>query len=830
MPMIQKTYKLSSIDEISETATELKDTDLYKSASCRLLLAWAQLWDEDSFSVFRQEILEHFPDCTIIASNSHSHADILNNRIDGSGDEKGCLLTFLLFEKAGISLHGITTGYREENRQGREIKELILNTEDTKAVFLVPPDYVSSTEDVLAELKELKGIPIFGIKTSLHAGYSTFGREPGGEVISGKLLTLIFHGKALNIRAHYNLGWTPVGKIMTVTKEENPFFVDEIDGRNATYVYNKYLGLRDDQIIPQNLSEFPLIIHRDGVKVSRIGITGPKEGQLIFGAPVYLNDRISLSYGNPDDLFTEIAADVDEIAAFEAQAGLLIVCSNRVMLLKERELDEIELYRKQIKEAAAVYGYGELFYFDGLGGELNSALISVAFKESEEMPAATKPEETAETFSSPEEIVKTPETAMIGGFPEELIVPFHDRLSRMFKEMSGDLIAALKEAEDANRAKSVFYSAVSHEIRTPLNAILGMNEMILKECDNEEVVKYAANIKSSGKLLLQLINDILDTGKIDAGKMEIVPVDYNARAAMDELAGMISYSAKEKGLEFIYRIDGELPDILHGDEKRISQCVLNLLNNAVKYTESGRVVFGVISTVTDKDHVRLKIRVADSGIGIKPEDIEKLSIPFERVDKSKNYKVEGTGLGLNIVNNLLALMGSRLEIRSVYGRGSEFSFVIEQEIAHAGKAPGGAAAEEGGWGNLRTRNASILAVDDTALNLQLVRSFLKDSRIDLDTAQEGYSAVEMAAKKKYDIIFLDMKMPGMNGVETFRKLKENSGGVNGETPVILLTALEGEDVRSGFAQEGFTDFMSKPFTPEMLESMIKKHLPEGKII
>ena len=818
--MIQKTFKLSSVEEISGIASKVRDIALNRQVSDKLLLAWAQLWDEDSFSVFRQEVLKHFPDFTIIGSNSHSHSDILNNRIDGSGDERGCLLTFLFFEKAGVSLHGITAGYREESRQGLVLRELITNTQDTKAVFLVPPDYLGSTEEVLVQLKELKDIPVFGIKTSLHTGYGSFGYEPGKEVMNGRLLALIFHGKSLSIRAHYNLGWTPVGKIMTVTKEENPFFVDEIDGRNATYVYNKYLGLRDDQIIPQNLSEFPLIIHRDGVKVSRIGITGPKEGQLIFGAPVYLNDRISLSYGNPDDLFTEIAADIDGIAAFGAQAGLLIVCSNRVMLLKDRELDEIGLYRKQIKEAAEVYGYGELFYLNGRGGELNSALVSVSFKETEDGAAIEKTEESSE---------KT-ETAVKDAHSEDILVPFHDRLSRMFKEMSGDLIAALKDAEDANRAKSVFYSAVSHEIRTPLNAILGMNEMILKECDNEEVIKYAANIKSSGKLLLQLINDILDTGKIEAGKMEIVPVDYNIREVMNELADMISYSAKEKGLEFLYSFDDQLPEILHGDEKRIRQCILNLLSNAVKYTPSGKVVFGVGSVKTDDGHVRLKIRVADSGIGIRPEDIEKLSMPFERVDNSANYKVEGTGLGLNIVNNLLALMGSHLEIRSVYGQGSQFSFVLDQEIpADAGTDKNTAAAGNDTWGKLKAENTSILVVDDTEMNLQLVRILLKDSRIDIDTAGDGFLAIEMAEKKKYDIIFLDLKMPQMNGIDVLRKIRENREGINASAPVILLTADDGDDIRNKYIEEGFSDYMLKPFTPEMLENMIRKHLP-GKSV
>ncbi|MBP5606981.1 MAG: response regulator [Lachnospiraceae bacterium] len=821
--MIQKTYRINGIEEISGIAAEIHDMPLYRSASCRVLLTWAQLWDEEDFSAFRQEIAEKFPEFTVVGSNSHSRDDILNDILDGSGDERGCLLTFLFFADSAVSLYGIKTGYREEDREGRELKELILDTKDPKGVFLVPPDYVSSMEDVLAQLKDLKDIPVFGIKTSLHQGYRCFGYEPGKEIMEGRLLALIFHGESLEIRARYNLGWTPVGKIMTVTGEENPFFVDEIDGKAASFVYNRYLGLRNDQIVPQNLSEFPLIIDRDGIRISRIGITGPKEGQLIFGAPVYLNDRIRLSYGNPDDLFMEVTQDTDEIAAFGAQAGLLIVCVNRVMLLREREYEEIELYRKIIKEAAAVYGFGELFYLDGKGGELNSALVSVSMKEKDTAVSFRKTDET-------EQAGQTEDTDM----SDPILVPFHDRLSRMFKEMSGDLIMAVKEAEDANRAKSVFYSAVSHEIRTPLNSILGMNEMILKECGDENILKYAGNIKSAGKLLLQIINDILDTGKIEAGKMEIVPVAYNAKEMMDELAEMISYSAKEKGLEFLYVLNGELPAVLYGDEKRIRQCILNLLSNAVKYTPSGKVIFAVRSSVIDKDHARLNIRVSDSGIGIKTEDIEKLIHPFERVDHSVNYKVEGTGLGLNIVNRLLALMDSKLEIRSVYGQGSQFAFVIDQEIPQDagadGKEGNTPASAEKEWGDLKVENASILVVDDTEMNLQLVRVMLKNSRIEIDTAMNGPAAIELASEQKYDIIFLDLRMPGMNGIEVFQKLKEDRDALNAATPVILLTANEGEADGRKYIEEGFSDYMSKPFTPVMLEEMIRKHLPEGKLI
>ena len=821
--MIQKTYKLASIEEMPDICTRIHDQSVYRTASCKVLLAWAPLWDADDFAAFRQKVTDLFPDFTTIGSNFHSLTDILNVATGEAIEEAGCLLTFLFFENSGAFLCGIKAGHREEDRQGRQLLEFIQKTPDPRGVYLVPSDYYNSTEDVLRELKDLKNVPVFGVKTSLYPGYSNFGYNAGEELSVNKLFALIFSGKSLSLRVRYNLGWTPVGKVMKVTKEENPFLVDEIDGQDASYVYNRYLGLRNDQIIPQNLSEFPLIIDRGGVKMSRIGVTGGKEGQLVFGAPVYLNEKISLSYGNPDDLFEEIARDAEELAGFNPEAGLLIVCSNRVMLLKDREPEEIDLYRRHIQSVAHVYGYGEIFYLDGKGGELNSALVSVSFRENTGTSSA-RHEAADEDYPS-----ASPE---VSDQRSSLLVPFNERLSRMFKEMSGDLIQAVKDEAAANRAKSLFYSTVSHELRTPLNSIMGMNELILKESDKQTVTEYSENIKSSGKLMLQLIGDILDTEKLEAGKMEIVPVDYNVRTIMDELARMIEVSARDKGLSFTYHPDENLPDVLTGDEKRIRQCILNLLSNAVKYTQSGEVTFTVSTKDADSDHVNLSVSVKDTGMGIKPEDIGKLTIPFERVDNSKNYRIEGTGLGLNIVNNLLFLMNSKLEIESVYGKGSTFSFSIIQERPHT-KDPAASSGKDTvsgrDWGSLSAPGASILVVDDVLMNLRLMHLFLKDSLIDIDTAQNGTLAIQMAENKKYDIIFLDKRMPDTDGVEIFRKIREDKSGTNANTVFIMLTAEEGSDICQKALSEGFSDYMPKPFSPQSLEEILRRHLLPEKI-
>ncbi|MBP5331824.1 MAG: response regulator, partial [Lachnospiraceae bacterium] len=293
-------------------------------------------------------------------------------------------------------------------------------------------------------------------------------------------------------------------------------------------------------------------------------------------------------------------------------------------------------------------------------------------------------------------------------------------------------------------------------------------------------------------------------------------------------------SAMEKGLVFRYSIGEGLPAILHGDEKRIRQCIINLLNNAVKYTTKGEVVFNVGSNPVDKTHMKLHISVRDSGIGIRQEDIEKLSVPFERVDGSRNYNVEGTGLGLNIVKNLLALMGSKLVIKSDYGHGSEFAFDIVQEIPLIADGRdenriADATVDESSE-SLKTQNASILVVDDTSVNLQLVKLFLKDSMIVTDTAQDGATALVMAAEKKYDIIFIDRRMPVMDGYEVFRRIKGDTAGVNADSVFILLTADEGNDIREEAIAEGFTDYLSKPFDASTLEKMVRKYLQEEKIV
>ena len=810
--MIQQTYIFNSIDDLEEAAAGIRSNPTYLECPDRVLLAWAQIWNRDDFGRFRDCLHRIFPDCTTIGSNHYSSDDILSGNIDGSSTDHSITLSFLFFKKSAASLLAIEPGMQQEEREGREMCAFLDGIRDVRGVYFVPPDYFCSSEAVMAAgLRGHKDIPVFGIKTSLLPEYENFGYEKDGELILHRLFILAFHGDSLNIRVHYNLGWTPVGRIMKVTAEENPFFVDAIDDRPATEVYNNYLGLKNDQIIPENLSEFPLIVLRDDMKISRIGISGPKEGQLIFGAPVYPDEKICLGYGNPDDLLSEVSEDSRAICDFGPQAALLFVCSNRVMLLKDREKEEIACYRKHSDTLAAIYGYAEIYYNGGKGAELNSALVSVTFREDEDGAVP---------------VIRTQSSEADVSAKNEIIVPFSDRLSRFFREISKDLLTAAGEAESANRAKSAFYSAISHDIRTLLNAILGMNGMILKESREETIREYARNAEISGRMLLDLINDILDTEKLEAGKMEIVPVDYSIDRVINELTDMAKAPVTDKGLELIVKKEGELPAVLYGDSKRIKQCALNLISNAVKYTEAGYVTLTVGSRPVDETHVMLSISVKDTGIGIRPEDIEKLSIPFERVDTARNHNIEGSGLGLNIVRNLLELMGSSLEIKSAYGEGSEFSFSLVQEVKEAGADPAlaGKTGETGPEGSFTAPDASILVVDDSPTNIKIMQFLLKETLIGIDAATNGADAIEMLRRKKYDIVFIDHLMPGMDGLETFAAIKADRESLNNGSVFIMLTANDGAGMRDMYMKEGFHDFITKPLQRDSLIETIARYL------
>ncbi len=423
------------------------------------------------------------------------------------------------------------------------------------------------------------------------------------------------------------------------------------------------------------------------------------------------------------------------------------------------------------------------------------------------------------------------------GYKNELAYGKKMEEMRIFKQKQDYNARVLKlekrTADEANKAKSSFLADMSHEIRTPINAILGMNEMILREADDDDIREYARNIKISGRNLLQLINGILDFSKIEDGKMEIVPVRYHTGSFITYLYNSIAERVRDKGLKLFIEMDPLIPSELFGDDSRLGQIVMNLLTNAVKYTPEGTVTLTIKEKERSDGRVRLYFEVKDTGIGIKDSDMEKLFESFERLDLVKNRNIEGTGLGMSITTKLLKLMDSELKVESVYGEGSVFSFELWQKIEdetpigdyrlyHEEEKP------EGERIHLYAPSAHVLIADDTKLNIIVVEKLLKRTGIKLDKALNGREAVELSEANAYDVILMDQRMPGMDGSQALKAIRELENGMNADTPVICLTADAIRGARDRYLADGFTDYLTKPVEGDVLENMLYKYLPPDK--
>ena len=399
-------------------------------------------------------------------------------------------------------------------------------------------------------------------------------------------------------------------------------------------------------------------------------------------------------------------------------------------------------------------------------------------------------------------------------------------------EESKFLREAKEIADRANHAKSEFLANMSHEIRTPINAILGMNEMISREAVTDSVKTYSWNIKRASESLLSLINDILDFSKIESGKMQLALSEYRLSTVLNDVVNMIEYRAERKGLDFVIKADEEMPDRLIGDEVRIRQIIMNLLTNAVKYTEEGNVTLSVSGEPVSAGTL-LKISVEDTGIGIHKEDLEKLFSGFQRLDLQHNRNIEGTGLGLSITKRIVDMMGGTISVDSKYGEGTVFAVTLPQKVAapepigaftpDSGKRPDGQRYRE----SFTAPEVSVLVVDDNEMNLFVTQSLLKATRMQMELCKSGQECLDRLAKKHFDIVLLDQMMPGMDGIETLHRAMEMEG--TKDIPFIAMTANAVSGAREMFLKEGFADYISKPVDGVLLERLVRKYLPEDKV-
>ncbi|MCR5508897.1 MAG: response regulator [Lachnospiraceae bacterium] len=420
-----------------------------------------------------------------------------------------------------------------------------------------------------------------------------------------------------------------------------------------------------------------------------------------------------------------------------------------------------------------------------------------------------------------------------------LETPDYRKLMKTMKELE----AAREEANIANNAKSDFLASMSHEIRTPINGILGMNTMILRDSDDPQIIEYAENIRIAGNGLLSIINDILDLSKIESGAVKLQPSDYELSSILNDCYQINRTRAAEKGLEFIFENDPDMPSGYYGDEVRIRQIINNLLSNGIKYTEEGSVLLkagyieddttksaGTSGDEDDKPGI-LKISVTDTGIGIKEEDFDLLFKSFSRLDEIKNRHIEGSGLGLMITNQLVSMMNGTIDVKSEYGKGSTFTVMIPQKVTDRAK-PGDLAARFKEPVNSAAKAADIfsapgkkvLIVDDMKMNILVFRGLLKGTELTIDSALSGVEAIRMTEKTRYDIIFMDHLMPEMDGVEAFHRIHDDKDNPNNDTPVVVLTANAIVGMRDSYLEEGFAEYISKPIDQKKLLSVTKQLL------
>ena len=747
----------------------------------------------------------------------------------GSIVTSGAVVTFMIFESSEVTVFSYDgTKYTEEETAKLLAKDIegidgVCMRLFVNSLFMKHPERFFDNFILKNKDLQVTGTTATG---DIYRGDDSVYLVNDDGVLNRGVVAVVFAGANLHAKTTVALGWEPSGIEHTITKMTKDNVIKEIDGRPATELYQKYLGVNVDENFLFEIIEFPLMIEKKGITIARGAIGMDEDRGLKVPPGLKEGDKVKLSLAIISDMLKQTRGNAEILARFQPQGIILTVCLNRYMYLSDDQQQEINFYRAVVPELAGCSCGGELMSIGNRIYWLNCVLTALAMREGEidksnACPVLPDIKSIADTHNR---------------------IPLSDKIARFTRESTAEFVEMLLRNEidaerAANEAKSAFLSNMSHEIRTPINSILGMDEMILRATKEDSTREYANHIKNAGHTLLYLINDILDFSKIEVGKLEIHPDYYSVSSMIYDLLIMIEAKATEKNLEIKIEIDENIPDGLIGDEIRIRQVLLNILTNAVKYTKEGSVTFKADCTKKEEDNADLTFHIIDTGIGIKDENLDKLFSPFERIDEEKNRSIEGTGLGMNITKNLLKMMGSELQVESVYGEGSDFYFTINQGVhdssgigdfvktARLKYEPGSDMKEY-----IKAPEASILVVDDTSENLTVVEQLLKRTQINIDTAESGNKCIAKASKKKYDIIFMDHRMPGMDGTVAMQIIKNNDDyPMNRTTPVIVLTANVVSGMRERFLKDGFDDYLEKPVNPQELDEMIKKYLPPEKI-
>lgn len=598
------------------------------------------------------------------------------------------------------------------------------------------------------------------------------------------------------------------------------------------------LSLSGDAVYGEALDwkEFPAI--QEAFRGNPSVCYGQGKG-LLFSVPVYNGTNVKFVLYR---LYEEnVLPEEFGLTVYDGMGEVVIADKTRLVILSQNwDHDEEELFFDEKRTPA----------FEKISEKMNVATTAAVYDELMGRDDFLFVSEVGETDLYLVGFV--PKSVFLGGIEQirDLILWVFGLLALLFaiglayifsaeeKIREGNKLRQEKEmAEHANRIKSEFLARMSHEIRTPINTVIGMNEMVLRESKEDEIRAYANNISIASRNLLALINDILDFSQIEAGKMQIVETEYELADLVKNAANMIQFRAKQKNLYFNLDIDETLPYKLCGDENRIQQILLNLLSNAVKYTHKGGFTLAVRGKTTDEQKLELEFSVADTGIGISQEDIDRLFSNFERLDMKRNRNIEGTGLGLAISYRLAKQMNGGLTVSSEYEKGSVFTLCLPQSIVdsesiadHNKNCCDVQSGEISDSRQLIAPQATVLAVDDNEMNLLVVKNLLKKLQVQVTFCISGIRCLELSRQNHYDVVLLDHMMPQMDGIETLKELRKIQEQTGERVPVIALTANAVEGVKKIYLEAGFDDYLSKPIDAAALEKVVLKYIPTEKCI
>ena len=828
--MVQHQYIYKNENEFVKKLSDIRAESIKINASNTLIHIFSANVDESVLKNVCAIIERDFPKALYIGCTTNA------NILDGQFTDSDICITFSLYTDPNTQINIV-----QNNLESIMAEELLATIPEyrkefpnAKAVELLVSSYGMMESNLTKTFDEYRasGLIVFGggaYTGDSNANSYVFAK--GWEPDSKALVAVFFSGDALYVDAKHISGWKPLGHDFKVTSAEGNV-LRTLNDKPAFDIYSQYLDIENDQSFEDNAIEFPFMCRtKDGKDIMRTPIYSEADGSIVMFSEIDTFDSVRLSYGDKSYISDCIVSEAKRLSEFKPDAIMLFSCVARRAFWAE-DIERESMIFQKVAPTSGFYTSGEIMSEEDKLYHHNETLLIVAIREG-------KPD-TEREAAVISEIEENPNRSFVSRFAKFISVATKE-LEDTNKELD-EMVKSVNEsreiAEAANQAKSDFLANMSHEIRTPINAILGFYTMIMRESEDDSIVNYANDIMRAGKNLLAIINDILDLSKIESGKMNIVDVEYELSSLVLDVANMMTMKAGEKGLNVEIEVDKDIPSWLFGDDVRIRQIIINLMNNAVKYTENGSITLAINGT-RNGEYETLHIEVRDTGIGIKPEDMDKLFEKFARIEEQRNHSVEGTGLGMNITISLLAMMNSKLDVSSEYGKGSCFSFDIDQKIMR--DQPIGNIAEraleyrqEGAdstYNLLFTApKANVLLVDDNQMNREVILALLKKTGIHFDQAEGGLSCIEKSLEMKYDLILLDHMMPDLDGIKTLHRIREDESNPNTKTKVICMTANAITGAMEEYIQAGFDDYISKPVNPEKLEQMLADMLPPELVV